>query len=96
MTYGLSLTGTPTSQEPYLHLLWQSAFQHTQAERMMKQEDGRGAHTGSCEFGDGGARHYGICGHLRPQSKYIVLTTLVNDQKFCNMELNFFLFKKKS
>ena len=37
---------------PYLHLLWQGAFQHTQAERMMKQEDASGAHTGSCKFGD--------------------------------------------
>ena len=64
--------------------------------RMMKQEDARGAHTGSCEFGDGGARHYGICGHLRPQSKCIVLTTLVDDRKICILELNFFLFKKKS
>ena len=90
------MPGTPSSYEPYLHLLWQGAFQHTQAERMMKQEDARGAHTGSCEFGDGGARHYGICGHLRPQSKRIVLTTLVNDKKFCILELNFFLFKKKS
>lgn len=62
----------------------------------MKQEDARGAHTGSCEFGDGGARHYGICGHCGPQSKCIVLTTLVNDRKICILELNFFLFKGKS
>ena len=60
----------------------------------MKQEDARGAHTGSCKSGDGWSRHYGISGHLRPQSKCIILTTFVKNQKFASEnEISFCLRK---